>query len=282
MSITMTRKLVRTAIFSLLLTLVSITAQAGYYYESTTTTKGAGPNSEQKVKGWVDGDSARVEFVTGDRNGHFAKGNYLVTTDGGENVYLINPGEKTYGAFNLEEMMATLGQAMDMMGKMGDMVKMEFSDASSEKLLEEPGEAILGLDTTHYRFKSGYTMSMGIMGIRRESRNESLVDIWTTDELDAVGFGVWLKPGRQMKTGNEELDKIMGQQMGMLQGYPLKMVMESSSSGAMSSGSTITTMDVTTLREEAVDGSQFTWPDSYTEIEIVPDIQKAMGNARKK
>ncbi len=276
MPTTIIRKRALTGVSSLLLTLLSITAHAGYYYESVTETRGAGPNQGQEVKGWVEGESARVEFVTGDRDGPFARGNYLVTTDGGDNVYLINPGEETWAPFNLDEMMATLGQAMEMIEQMGDMVKIDFKDASSELLLEEPGEAILGHDTTHYRFKSGYTMVMGIMGMNRETRNESVVDIWSTDDLDASGFGVWLRPGQQMKTGNDTIDEILGQKVGMIEGYPLKMVMESSSAGA---GSTTTNMDVTTLREESVDDALFTWPDHYTETEIVPDFKKAMRDA---
>lgn len=280
MSISKTRTLVITAVSTL--ALVATTAQAGHYYESVTLTRGAGPNSEQKVRGWVEGDNARVEFVTGDRSGHFAQGNYLVTTDGGENVYLVNPGDETYGAFNLDEMMAVLGQTMEMMEKMGGMVTMEFTDASNELVLEEAGETILGHGTTHYRFKSGYTMSMGIMGMKRDTRNESTTDIWATDELDASGFGVWLRPGQQMKTGNDDIDQILGQKLQTIEGYPLKMVVESTSAGAGNSGKTTTTMDVTTLREESVDASQFTWPDHYTEIEIIPDVQQAMRDANKR
>ncbi len=252
-------------------------AHAGYYYESVTEgrTSGQRKGNYQKVQAWVEGDNARVEFASGEKKGWFADGNFLVTTDGGENVYLVNPGEETYAPFNLDEMMATMGEVMNMMEQTGGMVKMEFTDATSEKLLEEPGESLLGHSTTHHRYKSGYTSSISVMGMKRESRNETVMDIWSTDALEARGFGVWLKPDRQMKTGNQGLDEMLDQKFGQIEGFPLKMVMEMTTfnkKGKPQQTMTSTT-EVTVLREESVADSQFTWPEHYTETEILPDVE---------
>ena len=169
------------------LLLVASLANAGHYYESVTENKMAGKRKSdiQKVKAWIEGDSARIEFVSGEKKGYFADGNYLVTTDAGDKVYLVNPKDETYAPFNLEEMMASVGQMMNMMEEMGDMVKIEITDSTSEKLLEEPGERILGHATTHYRYKSGYTMNMSMMGMKRQNRSDTVMDIWSTDALRA-------------------------------------------------------------------------------------------------
>jgi hypothetical protein len=257
--------------------LAASVAAAGHYYESVTETNLAGKKKSelQKVKAWVEGDSARIEFVSGDKKGYFADGNYLVTTDAGDNVYLVNPKDETYAAFNLEEMMATVGEMMNMMEEMGDMVKIEITDTSSEKLLEEPGGTIVGRPTTHYRYRNGYTMNMSVMGIKQQNRNDTVMDIWSTDALDARGFGVWLRPDRQMKTGHEGLDEMMAQQFGLMQGFPLKTVMETTTTNKKGKGQTsTTTMEVTVLREESVPDSRFTWPDHYTETEVLPDVKK--------
>lgn len=259
-------------------------ASGGHYYESVTEHNMAGKRKGdvQKVKAWVEGDKARIEFASGEKKGFFADGNYMVTTDAGDNVFLINPKDETYAPFNLDEMMATVGQMMNMMEEMGDMVKIEITDSTSEKLLEEPGESILGHATTHYRYKSGYTMKMNMMGMKRQNRNDTLMDIWSTEVLDARGFGVWLRPDRQMKTGNEGLDEMMAQQFGQMQGFPLKMAMEMTSTNKKGKGQTSTTnMEVTVLREESVPDSQFTWPDHYTETEVIPDVEQAMEDAKK-
>jgi len=263
-------------------------ASAGYYYESVTEGRAAGKRKghHQKINGWVEGDHARVEFASGEKKGWFADGNYLVTTDGGENVYLINPKDETYAPFNLNEMMASLGQAMNMMEQMGGMVKIEITDTNSEKLLEEPGGSILGHSTTHYRYQSGYTMNLKMMGIKQQTKNDTLMDIWSTDALEARGFGIWLKPGSQMRTGNEGLDKMIGEQFEKIQGFPLKMVMETTATNKKGKEQKSTsTIEVTVLREESVADDKFAWPDHYTETEVLPDaaqsVEDAMASAKK-
>jgi len=251
-------------------------ASAGHYYESATTNREQAKQGgrEETVKAWVDGDSARVEFVSGAKEGWTATGNYLVTTDGGENVYLVNPKEETYGRFNMEEMMATLGAAMNMMEQMGGMVKMEFTDVSGEKLSEEPGGSILGHSTTHSRYQTNYTMSMKMMGFKQQNKVETIQDIWATSDLEARGFGVWLRPDRGMKTGNEGLDGLMNQEFKKLDGFPLKMVMESTTTNKKGKTQKSTsTVEVTVLREESIADGTFEWPSHFTETEIIPNLE---------
>lgn len=247
---------------------------AGYYYESTTKerTEGTRGIKETTVKGWVDGDKSRIEFVTAEESGPISKGNYLISTDGGETVYLVNPKDKTYAPFSLKDMMAGLNEAMAMMKQMGGMMKIEFTDVSSEKLLEEPGEQILGRPTTHYRYKSRHTMNMNMMGMKQSSTSETIQDVWSTDTVDLTGFGIWLNPGRGAQTGNEEFDELLRQQMDQISGFPLKIVNESTVTdkrGRAQKGSFVT--DVTVLREESVDDGVFEWPAGFTETQIIPD-----------
>ena len=221
-------RILTTTLLSMCMLFVASVATAGYYYESITTDQMEGKKKANltKVRAWVEGDNSRVEFSSGEEKGWFSDGNYLVTTDGGETVYLVNPKEETYAVFDLEAMLATMGQVMNMMEQMGGMMKMEFSDVGSEKLLEESGGEVMGHSTTHYRYKSRYTLDMNMMGMKRQTKTEMLQDIWLTDDLDARGFGVWLRPDRRMKTGNEELDELLNNEMAKIEGFPLKMVNE--------------------------------------------------------
>jgi len=284
-----TTKLFATTLASSFLLFAASLASAGHYYETVTDgrTEGQRKGHHMKMRGWVDGDRARVEFTSGEKKGWFADGNYMVTTDGAENSYLVNPKEEQYSRFSLSEMMATLGQAMNVLENMGGMVKLEFTDHVGEKLLEEPGEDLLGLSTTHYRYNSGYTMSMKMMGMNRQTQFATVTDIWSTDELDAKGFGVWMPVDEIPKTGNEGLDEILDQEMGSFKGLPLKVVLEGTTTGKKGkSQKSTTTMEMTVLREESVDGVDFGWPDHYTETEVIPDIEasvnKTMEDAKKK
>jgi len=266
---------INTVLLSTCLLLVASVAQAGQYYEAVTsnTMEGDKNGDTMTVHSWVDGDKSRVEFISGEKDGWMAGGNYLVTVDGGENSYLVNPKEKTYARFSFEEMMAGLGQAMKAMESMGGMVKMDFKDVSSTKLVEEPGGELMGYATTHYRFKSHYVMEMSIMGMGQTNTNDTIQDLWITDELDAKGFAMWLRPDRGMQTGNEGLDKLFNQEMGKLNGFPLKAttqttMVDKKGKQHNSSSSTI----VTVMREESISADKFEWPSDYQETSLIPDM----------
>ena len=145
------------------------------------------------------------------------KGSYLITTDGGETLFLVDPEEKTYTEWDLRAMMNMVGAVME---GMGGMFQIEISDPEVEKLLEENGETIVGLPTTHYRYRTAYTMDMKIMGMRRDPRSVEMVqDIWSTEEVADPALAVWLK--REPPTmGNTGLEKLIDTEMSKMKGFP--------------------------------------------------------------
>ena len=247
-------------------------ASAGHYYEAVTVTDADQDrmDSEMTIKAWVDGDSTRIEFAEGDQTGFFGPGTYMVTTDAGENLYLVDTEEQTYAEFNLGEMMNMAGAMME---GMGDMFKIEFTDLSSEKISEGPGESILGYSTRHLQYRTGYTMRMAVMGMKQEQRVDMTQDIWVTDAFDPRAFAVWLRPDQRMKGLIEGLDELLEAEFSKMQGVPLKSVMVQTSTDkkGRSTNSTSTT-EVQALREESIPASMFQIPAGYTETQIMPDM----------
>jgi len=254
---------------------------AGHYYETTTTGDAAQQGKKKKGKqnitrtrAWIDGPKAKIEFLDGDEAGFMKKGTYLITTDGGETLYLVNPKDKTYSEFDLEAMFAMVGNVMN---SMGSMMQLEFSDFKNEKLLEQAGEPILGRSTTHYRYDTGYTMNMSIMGMNRQNRTEMIQDMWCTDDLAAKGFYVWLRPDK-FRTGNEEFDKLIKNEMGKVKGFPLKTTTATKMTGKKGKEMTmVSTMEVTALREEAVPSSIYVIPEDFTETSMMADMPEGYG-----
>ena len=98
------------------LTLLGITAaattQAGHYYEAVTSNEAAGmPGGSQAstVHAWVDGDSAKIEFQNAAQGGLFQEGSYLVTTDAGGTLYLVDPEKMTITTLDFEQIMGMAG-----------------------------------------------------------------------------------------------------------------------------------------------------------------------------
>lgn len=245
--------------------IVALPATAGMYYEAATTVDQGG--NDQKVRAWVDGPKSRVEFLTGKKKDLLAPGTYLVTTDGGETVYLVDPDEKTYSVWDLEALFATFGAVME---SMEGVVDIDFTDLSSEKLLQEPGETMLGYDTQHVRWKSGYTMEMKILGMKRGQRVEMVQDSWVTSGLTDPGFAVWLRKDR-FKTGNEGFDQLMAQEMGKVEGFPLRSVVQTTMRNKKGKERTTTTTTVVeVLRQESVEDGLFEIPEGYRRVEMLP------------
>jgi hypothetical protein len=244
-------------------------AEAAYYFESSSNTEieGGTPMAAQ-VRGWIDGDRARIDFVSGQAI-PFARNGYMLTNDGGQTLYLVDPAERTYSEFDLEQM---LGMATTMMKAVGGMVRMEFNDIVNEKLGEEPGGNVLGYPTTHYRFRTGYTMAMGVMGFKRSSRVDTEQELWCAGELQDAGFKVWLSPDR-FRTGNEELDKVIRLQYQDLDCLPLRSRQTSVTKGDdQPETRTVMTTEVTTLREESAPAGTFDLPSDFTATELIPQM----------
>ena len=241
-------------------------ALAGIHYKSRTHQegKGASKQMDMTVEGWVDGDNAKIVF-TESRNDLMGKGSYLLTTDGGKVLYLVDPEEKTYTEWDLNAMMNMAGAALE---SMGGMFQMEFSDPEVEKLLEESGGTIVGLPTTHYRYRTAYTMDMKIMGMKRSQAVETVQDIWSTEELADPALGVWLK--REPPTmGNTGLEKVIEAEMSKMKGFPLKTIDESISTGQKGKQQvTKTTTEVFELDQTSISPDIFEIPAGYERREM--------------
>ena len=245
-------------------------SHAAYYFESRTTTEGAGMGRGGEVIGvhaWVDGERARIEFIEGARSGIFSEGSYLLTVDGGELVYLVDPDEMTYAELNLDDLFAMVGSIMD---ATGGAVEMEFTDVTSEQVSEGPGGEILGYPTTRYEFHTGYTMTIRMLGFGRSQRSDSAVEVWCTEAIDAEGFRVWLRPDR-FRTGNEEFDNMIQAQYQGIDCLPLRSVSTTESNGR-GGGTVVSTTEVTVLREEgSLDAALFELPSGYEAVSLIPE-----------
>ena len=270
----------RTLMVAAALILAPAMLSAGWYYEAVTITEGDQPggSGSMTVRAWVEGEATKIEFVDGDESGFLAAGNYIVTSDAGENTYLVNPGEQTYSRFNLGELMNTAGAMME---GMGDMVKIEFTDIATEKISEGPGGSILGYNTKHLQYRTNYTMNMAIMGMKSQQQVDMTQDMWVTDAFDPRAFAVWLRPDKRMAGMFEGMDELLEAEFSKIDGIPLKavMVQNTTSSGGGFPGaggggnSTMTiTTEVSELREESVAADTFNIPAGYTETELIPEL----------
>jgi hypothetical protein len=251
------------------------TAHAGWEYTAVTKATG-GQHADMvnnQVHALIDGPKARFEFVESS-NPVMAAGNYFITEDAGQTVYLVNPAEKTYSAWKMDAMLGLAGGVMGMMN-------MKVTDQKIEKLLEEDGGRLLGQPTTHYKFRTAYTMEMNLMGRRQTTSTVSEEDLWTTTALtDAAATFAPLR--RNMKTGNAELDKLIAEQLSKARGFPLKIISTRNAKGTRGQPqASQVIMEVTALKPASPAASQFKPPADYTAHDMAP-LGAGLGGATDK
>jgi len=249
----------RTVLATALMFNLAVPAHAGWEFTAVTKAEGE-QHSEMMnstVKAWVDGDKSRVDFQQSG-NPMMGAGNYMLSKDGGKTVFMVNPQQKTYAAWDMTNMM---GMASGMM----NMLNMKVENPKVEKLLEEDGGKVCGLPTKHYKFRTSYTMQMTILGMTRSSSHLKEEDIWTSTKLTDAGMGLWLRKNNT-KTGNPDLDKLVQAEMGKTEGFPLKTISVTTTKESSGKERTRTvTMEVTEVKQSKPDAKLFEIPAGYTE-----------------
>lgn len=251
--------------------LLPTVGSAAFYYEAVTVveTDDRGGRTSSTARGWIDGANARIELSEGDPSGMMPAGSYLITNDGGATLHLVNPHERTIAEVDLAGILSAASAALDMVS---GMMQMEFTDFTSEQLSRERGDTILGYPTQRYRYQNGYTMRISVFGMRQETRTETEHDIMCTDAIDARTLGAWVGPDR-LRTGNENIDRLLEQQFADLDCTPLRVVSVSSmSDGRGRPSATTTTMEVTQLRQENAPANAFTLPADYERVSLLPEM----------
>lgn len=256
-------------------------AQAGYYYEATTisTSDDKRGSDTTQVRAWVEGTSTRIEFEEGNTMGFFEPESYIISRDAGDTMILVDTKEKTYTKLELGSTMSAASKALE---GLGGMFKVEFTDFHVGPIDESAGGEILGYDTRHLSYDSGYTMSMSMMGRDMSQVVRMDSEIWVTDGIDASAFSAWMRPDKMLKGMFEGLDELMAQQMSQFTGTPLKMVIDTVSTdtkGRETSSNMVT--EVTTLREEQVAAALFEVPEGFTEQTLMTDANQGEADSKE-
>jgi len=254
-------------VFSLLI-VVTLSARAGWYFEVKTTGEGSGGQAQNDMmssvaKTWISTDKLKSEFVES-KNPIMPVGTYIVSTNGGATMAIVNPASKTYAPLDLA---GIAGGAMKMMGGM-----MKISNPKVEKLLDEDGGKILGQPVRHYKFRTSYNMDMNMVFMKTSTQIENIQEIWSATKIEDAGSSFW-KNKNTFSTGDENFDKLIKGEMEKVKGLPLKQITQSRTTdqnGTVTETKMI--MEVTSLKEQKIADSEFAIPPEYTATSFMPPV----------
>ena len=236
---------------------------AGLYYEARTTATGRKGAEMQNstVKAWVSGEKAKVVFAESE-NPMAKSGMYMITTDGGKTVYMVNPEDKQYFAWNLDSLTGAAGGMMKMMN-------FKITDPKVAKVGEEPGDTIVGLPTVHYTYNISYAQSMKFMMMKKNSKITKVQEVWAAPRLVDVALGTYLRK-EPPSLGDEGFDRLVRAEMAAMKGFPLRMkTVQTDTDEKGKSETTTTIVEVTKLELElATPDSTFAIPPDYEEVSL--------------
>jgi hypothetical protein len=238
---------------SILLTAVLVADSLGGAVVFTATTRTESPTvrlvslSDSTVRGWVDGDRGKIEFLES-RNGATPKGSVILTTDGGKTARFFDQGAKECRPWVRLDRPSPINSA-------GPGGAARYENLKVKKTPEEGGPTIAGRLTRHYRFTIAYDMSAG----GRRSHTERVEDIWADAGLSDPAFAVWLTVAPQ--TGNADFDRRLSKAMAQVRGTPLKHVTVARVKfEGRPEQTTTTTIEVTELAQKVLAPSTFLDP----------------------
>lgn len=250
--------------------------EAGFTYDFRVSTSSVQGSQSKEVslmsgRGQVAGDKARIDLAEAKNGGPMfgEKGGYIMVKDGGATMYMVDPGEKQYYSFNMEQMFAGLNSALKMMG---GMVKMTMSDVKIDVQDLGAGESIQGYSTRRVRQVQSVTVSVSVLGRKSSTTTVDTTESWIATELKHVG-NPFLQMGAaagSVDFGNPEFKKqYQAAQARIPAGFPLRSVSRAHSTDEKGKTSlTTSTMEVTNFQKGDIAASVFAIPGDYKEVQM--------------
>ncbi len=263
-----------------------------YEFVMKTTSRQTG-NKEvvtMRGRGMYAGDEAKIEMLeastsAGGQQAFGGKGTYFIVRNGGEEMLLVNPAEKSYMQWDMMKMMAGAGQ---MMNAVGGLVKMQMSDVKIDAEDMGAGPTLQGYPTRHIRMIQNYTMNASIMGRSSKTRSESTTDYYFAPTLRIANPFVSNSNSMAMMSqfsdmfNNPDYKSQMEKANAKLpkNGVPLRTVTTMVSTDEKGKAETMTSvMEMLNFKSGNIPASEFAIPAGYTRVEMPAMTGGATGGA---
>lgn len=258
---------------ALLILIFAASSFAGVEWKTRTVTQAEAKGQSNTVVQQVYAQGGNVKMVfesVAYENEMYKKGSYWLFKAADDTLYMVNPEEKTYARLPLDAM-------MQVAGVVGKLVKIKIKNPviNVEKL---GTETILGYPCQHSRMLMEYDMEVKVAIIKSKSHERIEKETWSTPKFKGLEEMAESFRFRDFKTGMEDLDALVEQQMkaeaGL--GFPLKMITVSTSVGkkGKEKEKSRQVMEVLSLGSKNLPASFFEIPAGYTETSIIPGTEE--------
>jgi hypothetical protein len=249
--------------------LVAIPADAAIQYEfmqTNTSDDSVSPSSDLTARATVEGAATKVEFLSGTI---YPPGTYVLTTDGFQRLYFVDPSKQWYTEVNAAGIASALGAAG---------ISIKNFKAQTETLPDRP--VIAGAETEHQRVTLTYEISVTMKAIPLTQQVRTEIDVWTTQKFGPLRNEFLY---RGLRTGDPDLDKILDAEVARVPGFPMRQLVTTrtkydlpirSNLNAPTTRTITREMWVTAIRETQIPATTFVLPATYRRADQ-PELPKA-------
>jgi len=254
---------------------VAQSAMAGLSYRIDSTTTGT---QERKLSGLVEVEGSKFRMNVDKGDGMvFPDSSYVISTNGGHTLSVVDPAAKTYFEMPLDQLAGGVGA---MMQQMGDKVKFTTSDPKVDVKDLGAGETIEGYATRKKSVDTSYDMNVEVMGQKMTISMSMATQSWVTDQL-SMNFASFLQTG-ELRTGMPDIDKIIAAQAKGVTGFPLKQVANVHIQQNGMDMNMTTTTNVSSIQKKTIADSEFVVPAGFTKVDSpIEKMMKMMGGTRR-
>lgn len=257
----------KSILISMFILIFAASSFAGVQWKARTVTqaeaKGQSNTIVQEI--FAQGGNVKMVFETvAYENEMYQKGSYWLFKAADSSFYLVNPAEKTYARLPMNAM-------VQMAGVVGKLVKIKIKNPviNVEKL---GTETVMGYPCQHSKMLMEYDMEVKIAIIKSKSHEKVEKETWSTPKFKGLEEMAESFRLRDFKTGMEDLDALVEQQMKAEAdlGFPLKMITVNTSVGkkGVAKEKSRQVMEVLSLGNKNLPASFFEIPAGYTEKNI--------------
>ncbi|HEX2723391.1 MAG TPA: hypothetical protein VHM24_10760 [Gemmatimonadaceae bacterium] len=260
-----------------------------YEFVMKSTSRQTG-NKEQvtlRGRGVYAGDDAKIEILeaassAGGEQAFGGKGTYFIVKDGGKEMLLVNPAEKSYMKWDMQAMFAGIGKVVN---AVGGLVKLQMSDVRIDARDLGAGESVQGYPTKHIQVIQNYTMTAKVFGKTSASKSETTTDYYFAPSLRIAN--PFMSNSQQMAMmsqldmfNNPEYKSQMSAAMAKIPktGVPLKTVTTTVTTDEKGKKeSNVTVMEMVNFKASNIPQSTFAIPSGYTMVEM-PNMSASMAS----
>ncbi len=260
-------------LIGLFIFILAASAFAGVEWKTRIVTQAEAKGQSNTVVQQVFAQGGNVKMVfesVAYENEMFKKGSYWLFKAADDSLYMVNPEEKTYARLPINAM-------MQVAGVVGKLVKIKIKNPviNVEKL---GTETILGYPCQHSKMLMEYDMEVKVAIIKSKSHEKIEKETWSTPRFRGLEEMAESFRFRDFKTGMEDLDALIEQQMkaeaGL--GFPLKMITVTTSIGkkGKEKEKSRQVLEVLSLGSKNLPASFFEIPAGYSETSIIPGTEE--------